>query len=320
MHRPTRREIGLLVLGLLAMLGGLVLILPPAGPEQRGLPLPLPATATTVPRAPVALPRGYGVAVGYNRGTATDLDLLGPVWYYNYQTRGVTGAHHPYVLLLRPADMPSDSGLSSLITANPGHWWMIGNEPNDPNQDNQSAAAYTRYYVHTAAIIKAADRTAGILPAGIADADPKWAAAFQAEYLRQTGAPLDVDAWNIHCYLLDTDDPYDFFEFKRRVLRFRAWMEAEGQGEKPLVLSEFGVLYGAGCCNRPLDSSGAGLSFMRQALPWLEASGAVTAWAWFTLDSGDQQFHGNLLSPVLPPNLSDFGALYSRRARAFNRP
>jgi hypothetical protein len=322
MRRPTLRDLILLALTGLWLLALAALVLRPPAPAQVPRPaarlIPLPATATATPGPQLApLPRGYGVAVALDKGTAADLDLLGPVWYYDYHAEGADWGSHPRMLMVRPADKLSDADLRHLVATHPGHWWMLGNEPNDPNQDNQEPAAYARFYARTAAVIRVADPTAGIMPGGIANADTQWAAAFRTQYERLTGVPPQVDAWNIHNYLLDTANPYDLAVFQRRIGAFRAWMAEVGDGDRPLVLSEFGVRYGAGCCNRPLDVLGDGLVFMRRAITWLEESGQVDSWAWFTLDSGDLNYAGNLLRPAVPGTLSDYGRLYGDHARVF---
>jgi Glycosyl hydrolase catalytic core len=323
MRHPTLRDLILIALTGLWLLVLAVLVLRPEAPApiRQFPPTAVPDTPTATPGPQLApLPRGYGVAVAGDKGSRADLDLLGPVWYYDYHAVGADWGSHPRILMVRPADKLSDAELRHLAAIHPGHWWMLGNEPNDPAQDNQEPAAYARFYAHTAAVIRAADPTAGIMPAGIANADTQWAAAFRTQYEQMTGAPPQVDAWNIHNYLLDTADPYDLGEFQRRIGKFRAWMAAVGDGDRPLVLSEFGVRYGAGCCNRPLDVLGDGLVFMRRAITWLEESGQVEAWAWFTLDSGDLDYDGNLLRPAVPGTLSPYGRLYSDHARMFALP
>jgi hypothetical protein len=65
---------------------------------------------------------------------------------------------------------------------------------------------------------------------------------------------------------------------------------------------------------------GDGLEFMRRAITWLEESGQVDSWAWFTLDSGDLDYDGNLLCPAVPGTLSPYGRLYGDHARMFALP
>ena len=311
---------GLGVLGV-ALFGALVLVLPPRGPEQGAGIIPaVTPSATALGAGHAALPRGYGVALAADSPPA-DLDRVGPVWYAGPAASGPDEPGHPHVLVLDGPPGPSDSALARLVAAHPGHWWILGAPPGPPEQDTSpDLATYTRFFARVAARIRAADPSAGIMPAGIAGADARWAADFAARYATLTGAPLDVDAWNIHGFVLDPADPYDFTLLQRRIEQFRAWMAATGAGPKPLVLSEFGVLYGQGCCHQPLDTRDQAPNFERQALAWLETSGQVQSWAWFTLDSGDQQYNGDLLRRDRPGQLSPFGDLYARHSHTFAGP
>ena len=80
-----------------------------------------------------------------------------------------------------------------------------------------------------------------------------------------------------------------------RILAFRHWMEKIGDGHKPLFLTEFGVLYGNGCCDRPVDPQDKLVAFMRESIAWLEQPRAVDAWAWFATYS--ELYNGSLMSP-----------------------
>ncbi len=264
-------------------------------------------------------PLGYGLAAGFDAAGAVpaDLDRFGPVWYYDYRFRSTDDQPGHQRLLLIAARSEARAGeIAALARTRPGHWWILGNEPNDPNQDNLAAVEYAHWFVRTAAVIRAADPSAGILSAGIANADPTWAQAFVNATIAWSGAPPDLDGWDIHNYLLDGPDPYDSARFQARILAFHDWMVGAGQAGKPLLLGEWGVLYGGGCCGRPLDPASRGLAYMDTTADWLESSGLVTAWAWFTLRSGDRQFNGDLLQPT-SATLSAFGDRYRARIAAY---
>ena len=122
---------------------------------------------------------------------------------------------------------------------------MVGNEPNDPHQDDLSPGAYAAFFHRFATAARAADPTVRMASAGIANADCEWAAAFRDSYREQYGEYPAVDAWNIHNYILEPDrDQLDLAEFQRRIVAFRTWMDEIGEGDKPLFLSEFGALFG----------------------------------------------------------------------------
>ena len=234
------------------------------------------------------------------------LDQFGPVWYYQYGFGGDDIEGHQRVHLVLPHF--SDQRLVSAFRDHPGSWWIVGNEPNDPNQDNLSPGAYAGFYHRVWCIARRSDWTAHLVPAGIANADWQWAQAFRHSYREQYGRYPIVHAWNIHNYILEPEhSQYDVGEFRRRILDFRAWMARIGDEGLPLLLTEYGVLYGSGCCNRPLEDPERGVEFLRQATNWLGQTNHVQAWAWFSLDSRGQ-FNGDLLTEG--EQFTPFGAAY----------
>ncbi|MDQ2808364.1 MAG: glycoside hydrolase family protein [Chloroflexota bacterium] len=313
----SRREMLLGVVAVLAGLGVLVLVLPPAGPPQSG---PGPhAQPTAAPDHPtVPLPLGYGVVAGPDV-RAVDLDLLGPVWYSDGGAAGPDLPGHQRVRVLSPNDGRSDADVRILVRAHPGRWWILGSEPNRSGPGEQTPAAYAHYYARITAQIHAVDPSAGVLPAGLAAADIAWATAFRAAYTTQTGTPLQPDGWDIHDVLADGSDPYDFPTWRKRITSFRAWMDANGDGARPLVLGAFGALAGAGCCHQSLDIHDQAQTFMQSALDWLDGSGVVTAWAWTPFNAQGTDWNGGLLRPLVPGTLSPFGSRYRDHAAAFDR-
>jgi hypothetical protein len=220
------------------------------------------------------------------------LDKLGDVWYYDYHYVSPSAAGHARLFMVRWE--PFDDRLREVMRQNRGAWWAAGNEPNDPNQDYRSPEAYARFYHDFYQFAKQVDRSCKVIPAGLADADWRWAAEFRREYRRLYDRYPPLDGWNIHNYLLDERvDPYDITEFKRRIIAFRHWMSEIGEGDKPLFLTEFGVLYGAGCCERPLDSPVKTVQFMREAVAWLAETDYVQHWAWFIANNAGD-FNGGL--------------------------
>ena len=253
------------------------------------------------------LPSPFGVCVGYGLGTRDQLDALGQVWYtdYSYQDPGL--GNHPRLYMVKSYALNPE--VFQAMRGHPGAWWILGNEPNDPAQDNLSPAQYAALYADFYRQARQADPTAHLLPAGIANADWHWAQAFREEYHRLTGGYPVVDGWNIHNYILDQEhDPYDSAEFKRRIVSFRQWQAGIGDGPKPLFLTEFGVLYGAGCCERPLDPPEKGAVFMVETITWLAETDYVQYWAWFAVRSGDATFNGDLFDAAGQPTL--FGRTY----------
>jgi len=237
----------------------------------------------------------FGVDVGDVPATAEQLEAIGPVWYMDYRWNTPTLAGHDRLYVVRSWEARGDRGaIRSAMQASGPAWWSLGNEPNDPNQDNVSPEEYAElYYAFEGWAAEA--RQCHILPAGIANADWNWAEAFREAYRQEYGRYPRVDGWNIHNYILEEGlDPYDVAEFQRRILAFHRWMETIGDGHKPLFLTEFGVLYGNGCCNRPVDPPDRMQSFMRDTVRWLADSDLVACWAWFATDANP--YNGSLLS------------------------
>ena len=249
----------------------------------------------------------FGVCVGDAEVTAAQLDALGPVWYMDYRWSTPTLAGHERLYTVRCWEVQQDRGaIAAAMQASGSAWWSLGNEPNDPAQDNVTPEEYATLYAAFEQWAEAAPQCC-IAPAGIANADWNWAQAFREAFRGTYGRYPRVDAWNVHNYILEPAlDPYDAAEFQRRLLAFRRWMETIGDAQKPLLLTEFGVLYGAGCCERPLDPPERIMAFMHSVVDWLEGSSAVTAWAWFSTYS--HIFNGNLMTQ--DGELTGLGGVY----------
>jgi hypothetical protein len=312
----SRRELLLGGLALVAALGLLVLAMPPPGPVQVGHgPAPLPTRPGHRPTAP--LPEGPGIAAAPGV-RAADLDLLGFLWYTDNTAAGSDLPAHTRLRVLGPDEIRYDTSLTLLVQAHPGRWWQVESGPTAPGMAPPDARDYARTFARAAAAIHAADPTAGVLPVAIAQGDTRWAAAFRAAVLAETGAPPDLDGWAITNWMSDEPDPYDFGTWRKRIESFRAWMAANGEGDRPLVLSRFGELAGAGCCDQSLDTQGRALDWMGVALRWLAAGNGVQAWAWFPLDPATRaRWNGGLLRRQAPGTLSPFGTLYRDYAASY---
>ncbi len=221
---------------------------------------------------------------------------LGPVWYYTYGFEGDDlPGHHRVLLVPVHYDEPA---LRKVLRAHPGRWWLVGNEPNDPLQDNLSPAAYAGFYHRVASTARRIDPTCRLVPAGIANADWRWAQAFRDSYRVQYGHYPSVSAWNVHVYLLDpAKNSLDAQRFIARTEDFRRWMVQINEDEKPLLLSEYGVLI------MPDGADETAIAdYMREATVWLQDSELVQAWAWFASHTGGY-FLGDLYDAESRPTL-----------------
>jgi putative glycosyl hydrolase len=248
-------------------------------------------------------PSGPGVALGYGGG-ARELDALGAVWYMDYQFENPSYPKHQRLYFAQLSNTTQE--VARLARQFPGQWWTFGNEPNDPNQDDIAPEAYVQPYHDLYFALKRADPRARLVPAGVANADWRWFEAWREKYRETYGRYPHVDGWRFHNYLLETcEGALNVDEFKRRALVFRAWMKRIGDDARPVFLTEYGVLYGNGCCSCPLIPQEAVVEYMQATTSWLQESHVVTAWAWFAADTGNR-FNGDLFAGdrILPTGIA----------------
>lgn len=249
-------------------------------------------------------PRGSGVDLAYDIGGAPQLDALGGVWYLDYGFSTPSWPNHRR-LYFAPLDSTSQQ-VVNVASRNRGQWWTFGNEPNDPNQDDIQPVAYVRPYHDLYYAVKRADPQARLVPAGVANAEWRWLDTWREDYRAVYGRYPPIDGWNFHNYLLETcTGALDVNEFERRALEFRDWVKRIGDDALPVFLTEYGVLYGNGCCGCPRFADQAVLDYMRATTGWLQASHVVTAWAWFAIDTSDR-YNGDLFagSQILPAGMA----------------
>ena len=170
-----------------------------------------------------------------------------------------------------------DQTLASVVAANPGLLWIVGNEPDRYKQDDICPQQYAQAYHDVYHFIKERDPTAQIAVAGLVQVTPMrmdYLDIVWDSYLITYGEPMPVDVWTMHIYILaetghgdahlaigadeslaigfnkDCDDPSTYCHaehddvsiFVDHVIRMRQWMKDHGQQDKPLILTEFGIL------------------------------------------------------------------------------
>ena len=164
-------------------------------------------------------------------------------------------------------------------------------------------------------------------------------------YVQEYGTPMPVDIWNVHSFILreiSPDHPQaqqpgyevwgagiprgtqfdsvmegelyevsqqdDLAIFQQRIIEFRQWMAAKGHRDKPLIVTEYGVLFPEDY----YDEKGQQLSaervsaFMQGTFDFFrtytdtsigypaDGNRLVQRWAWFSVD-GDPWFWGGTL-------------------------
>jgi hypothetical protein len=219
-------------------------------------------------------PRGRA-GVGFPIGTVADYDFgEGPpgwwlIWHVEPEPPQVGDTR--FVQMVRfQADgyRPTREIIEKTARANPGSLWLLGNEPDVAWQDNATAEQYAATYGKLYPIIKAADPTALVAIAGVSQSTPLRLAYLDdilAAYWAQYGAEMPVDVWNVHAFILreeqgswgvgippgmaeqqgqlwEIDDHADMEILKQQVVDFRRWMAERGFRDKPLIISEYGIL------------------------------------------------------------------------------
>lgn len=204
-----------------------------------------------------------------NYGTAR----LGAGWYltgYTLQTPPGPGGMEfaQLVQVVGASHQPNASSLQQIARGNPGALWLVGNEPDVIWQDNATPQEYAQVYHDVYHVLKVADPTSQVAIGGVSQVTPlrlRYLEEVLAAYQETFGQPMPVDVWNIHLAILreergswgvdippgiadntgvlyEVEDNANLGILKEQVRTFRQWMEARGQRNKPLIVTEFSVL------------------------------------------------------------------------------
>lgn len=181
---------------------------------------------------------------------------------------------YEYSIYANHADTTEEM-LKREIRRHPGAEWFIGNEPDRitiPNvveQDESEPHVYAKAYHDLYHLIKAEDPTATIIAGSIVQPTPvriQYLDRVLAAYQQMYGVPMPVDAWATHNFILnevrgdwgaeippgidvnegEVVSVYDLANvdtFVRQIQRFRQWLAANGYRNKPVYVSEYGILF-----------------------------------------------------------------------------
>lgn len=170
-------------------------------------------------------------------------------------TSTVPGAEQ--IEMARPPTTPA--ALAARAQRHSGAWWLMGNEPNVPTQDNLGPVAYATWYRESTSAIRAVDpRARFIAPNGLNwDAtctaclgyvnSHDWSDQFLDTYIASYGEVPPIDVWGMHVYDLDwTNVPLvNATRGMAQIEGGRAWLESRPEmAGKPIWLTEFGVIFG----------------------------------------------------------------------------
>lgn len=263
----------------------------------------------------------FGVGVPESTAQAVWVARLGAGWWYDWRTRpnvgGTLGEYWQTIRLWNCALNPPEQVFAAEARRRPGQTWIVGNEPDAAEQDNVTPECLADLYHQAHAALKAADPTARVAVGGVVEGTPlrlKYLDRALAHYRSQFGSPLAADIWTMHAYILreergswgagiptGLDDtagwlvqPNDHDNadlFSQQVEAFRQWMADNGYRDRPLVITEYGILLPADLgftADRVRDFMLKSFDYLVEAsdpklgLP-SDGDRLVQRWAWFSL-------------------------------------
>ncbi|MDH7487793.1 MAG: hypothetical protein QHJ81_16160, partial [Anaerolineae bacterium] len=308
--------------------------LTPALFQEERLPHP---TLAQGEREALSLRERFGVGVAAELGSIEQYDVgqLGAGWYLDW----CTNIHPPrpqgmeyaqMVSVFRGGFYPDLKSIAAIAAANPGSLWLIGNEPDVIWQGNVPPADYARSYHQIYFALKRADPSCQVAIGGVSQPTPlrfQYLDMILHAYRRLYGQVMPVDVWNVHAFILreekdswgvdippgieatrgllyEIEDHDDLEIFKQQIIAFRRWMRERGEREKPLIISEYGILMPA---DYGFDHARV-RQFMYASFDFFltatddelgyppDDNRLVQRWAWFSL-SNEKYPTGNLFHP-----------------------
>ncbi len=240
---------------------------PPPPATRTPQPTRATPTITAVPAIPFEERFGVTVANGYLREAEAAGLRYGSV--LNWQISTAPRPNYWQMLRLSEAGVQQNwQEIEQAIAANPGAFWVIGNEPDVTVQDNVTPERYAEIYHEAYTFIKTRDPQAQIVIGGVTQPSPLrqiYLERILVHYQELYGEPMPVDVWNVHAFILneerngwgagippginvdegerlDLQEHDDMERFTRQIVEFRRWMVEWGYQDRPLVISEYGIL------------------------------------------------------------------------------
>jgi hypothetical protein len=231
---------------------------------------------------------------------------------------------------------PGRSTIANIAAEHPGSLWMLGNEPDSyfqgtPLYPDVYAHVYYEFYHY----IKGLDPTALIANGGIVQPTPcrlEYLDIVWDTYQQAYSETMPVDAWNIHAFTLheassswgakwppgvdpscamsySIPDSLDIDILRQNLIAFRQWMKDKGEQNKPLVISEYGILWPNWLLDDYVPNPTASVSqFMVQTFDMLlyetypdvgypeDGYRLVQTWAWYSIS--ETYYNGKLFNPT----------------------
>ncbi|MDH7489745.1 MAG: SdrD B-like domain-containing protein, partial [Anaerolineae bacterium] len=223
------------------------------------------------------------------------------------------------------------ANLESAIAANPGSVWIIGNEPDCkwPDCNNRYPDEYAVIYHEFYNFIKSRDATALVANGAIVQGTPlrlQYLDMVWNKYREYYGTDMPVDVWNMHNQiarekegdwgagippgfppgtvgmLYEAEQNDSLALFIQHVRAMRTWMRDHGQRNKPLIISEYGVLFTedrgftVDRVNDYMTNTFRYLLYATDPDIGYPADGnrLVQRWLWFSLNSPPWKWNGSL--------------------------
>ncbi|MDB5082970.1 MAG: uncharacterized protein JWP00_4894 [Chloroflexi bacterium] len=343
---------------------------PATGPDDRTQsPVPATSNSQTAPAAAGAIDERYGLIV---TGLVNEADKIASLnrtlelsqarWWYQYTPD-------------RPANLKPDTRQIYMVRTwhggmagenfkgwmqfvqetarfNRPTYWLIGNEPNTPGQDDTTPEAYAAALHEANRLIRATDPQATIIGPNILNFDDTcracpgftsgraWLEQVRKIYRDRYQAELPFDVWSIHTYNLNWEKLplIDQAQDARQLEAFRAYLDSTpATRDKPIWLTEFGVVWGYDGLEWQKDARGAWTAlprgtyrqdllekYLTGSLDWLDNNAArlkIERWFLFTsygeAEGFSRTFGGIALFDSSSPaaNLTGFGRIYSERIK-----
>jgi len=302
--------------------------------------------------------------------TISDYDLSGlRIGWYSDWTFSATpstpgGIEYAQLISVREGNLAgSPAAIAAAASANPGALWFIGNEPENIWQGNCTPVQYAAAYNQAYTIIKGADPTARVAVGGVTEPTPlrlKWLEQVLASYNTQFGVDMrsHIDVWTIHVQIVPErrgswgaeipaglpDNEGETFGMtighytpnadvnilKQLVYDFCEWMVDQGERDKELIISEYGVLFPSDMLDaqNPANGDQMVIDFMLGSFDFFlsakddvlglasDEGRLVQRWLWYSLNEKSYDvdpsvgFNGSLFEWDDPTQLTIFGEAY----------
>jgi hypothetical protein len=219
--------------------------------------------------------------------------------------------------------------------------WTCVPGTNSTGQDEMLPELYADAYHEMYNLIKSADPTAKVAIGGVIQATPlrlQYLDIVWNYYKSKYGTDMPVDVWNVHNFIMKENlndygasvppglpgnptigkiyasdwSHVDMNLFDQQIRAFRQWMKGKGQQNKPLIVSEYGVLYpewylGIGAISVTKKFMADTFNYFLNAKDCnlglaSDDCRLVQRWNWYSLDSPPSSFGPNQNSVIYRPD------------------